>query len=409
MFFDRLAFRVAGTTDFAKLFTWIPQMLLQFIFFWPKQKTYLKTVLFAIAMVFLIFINVGLAVEFSSTFDDLVRFVMHVTYITVTVQGTAKTLVIYINNGELEVILDDIMTKFWPYDLLETKLKKELKSFYYVIVIIMISLVTFGVLYSSMIMITPWASRKFPFDVSYPNIDYNASPYYELIYLVQIFTIQYFLFCLVLGCDYSFLAICSCVIAQYKLLQNALMAFHTPLMEEVNRKLRRIGNDGLEGKMYPIHKEYFIRCVNHHHLLLGITKKMNSMFSSIEMVQLSCSMTGVCIGLFSLTALEDPPVSSLVIILSFTAIYFNELFVYCAIGNELHYQASFLPEFVFKSNWNELADKELTRDFMFMLQRSQDIPQLSAYNLYDINMESYIKVFKLSFSFYTFLTTMKEK
>lgn len=164
--------------------------------------------------------------------------------------------------------MDDIIYKFWPYDLLETKLKNELKTFYYVIVTIMITLISIGTVYSLLTVITPWSSHTFPFQVAYPYFDYNASPYYEIIYFCQVITIHYLMYCSVLGCDYSFMAICSSVITQYKLLQHALLAFNTPLMHDVNQKLRNIGGLDLEAKNYHLHKEYFVRCVNHHHLLL---------------------------------------------------------------------------------------------------------------------------------------------
>ncbi|XP_072394882.1 odorant receptor 42a-like [Diabrotica undecimpunctata] len=76
----------------------------------------------------------------------------------------------------------------------------------------------------------------------------------------------------------------------------------------------------------------------------------------------------------------------------------------CVTGNELFYQASLLPDCLFQSNWRTLADKELIKDVMFVIQHTQRILQYSAYGVYDLNINAYIKVLKLAFSAYTFLT-----
>lgn len=162
--------------------------------------------------------------------------------------------------------MDDILYKFWPYDLIETKLKKELKTFYYVTLTIVLSEFTMGMTYSILLIIKPWSTHTFPYDITYP-FDTNSSPYYEIIYISVIIIISLET-CYVLACDYSFMAISASIITQFKLLEHALLAFDTPLMIEINQKLRTIGGLGLEEKNYNIHKEYFVRCVNHHRLLL---------------------------------------------------------------------------------------------------------------------------------------------
>ncbi|XP_050505391.1 odorant receptor 2a-like [Diabrotica virgifera virgifera] len=84
-----------------------------------------------------------------------------------------------------------------------------------------------------------------------------------------------------------------------------------------------------------------------------------------------------------------------------------QLFIDCFFGTYLYHQASLLPDAIFHSNWRMLEDKELKKDFAFLLQNSQRIPQFNAYNLYDMHMYSYVKVIKVAFSFYTILSKLK--
>ncbi|CAH1115833.1 unnamed protein product, partial [Psylliodes chrysocephalus] len=128
------------------------------------------------------------------------------------------------------------------------------------------------------------------------------------------------------------------------------------------------------------------------------------------LAQLIQSTAGICIGIITLTSVKNNiPFSMAITAIIFIVNYVNELFQYCLIGNELYNQASLLPEFIFNSNWKEYANNEMTKDLMFVIQRSQDIPRLTAYNLYDANINNFVGVTKLAFSIYTFLHKMGQK
>uniref|UniRef100_A0A6P7GKD3 Odorant receptor 7a-like n=1 Tax=Diabrotica virgifera virgifera TaxID=50390 RepID=A0A6P7GKD3_DIAVI len=76
----------------------------------------------------------------------------------------------------------------------------------------------------------------------------------------------------------------------------------------------------------------------------------------------------------------------------------------CITSNELSYQASLLAESIFQSNWNGLKDENLKKDLLFVLHHSQRLPAYTVYGLYDLNTTSFIKVLKVTFSAYTFLS-----
>ncbi|XP_056639333.1 odorant receptor 30a-like [Diorhabda sublineata] len=204
--------------------------------------------------------------------------------------------------------------------------------------------------------------------------------------------------CMILGCDFLFVAISSCIICQYKILHNTFLKFNTPEMSEVNEKLRFLADDKLDFNYKNENKEAFVRCVRHHQLLLSVTKKWNNLFGWIAM----CLITSAIIA-------KNATLSQQVMRLALTIIVLSQLLEYCAIGNELYYQAGLLPEHIFQANWYDLHSCELKKDFMFLLHHSQNVPYLNAYNLYNIDMNFYIKVLKLMFSIYTFFSKMEFK
>ncbi|XP_050512639.1 uncharacterized protein LOC126888428 [Diabrotica virgifera virgifera] len=120
-------------------------------------------------------------------------------------------------------------------------------------------------------------------------------------------------------------------------------------------------------------------------------KDINKAFSPIELGHLFITIFGVCLGTFTLSNNEAESFLR-ILALIYTIGFSLQLSIDCVTGNELYYQASLLPDYLFQSNWRTLADKELIKDVMFVIQHTQLIPQYTTYGLYDLNINSYIRV-----------------
>ncbi|XP_050513691.1 uncharacterized protein LOC126889429 [Diabrotica virgifera virgifera] len=84
-----------------------------------------------------------------------------------------------------------------------------------------------------------------------------------------------------------------------------------------------------------------------------------------------------------------------------------QLLIDCILGTILYNQAALLPDYIFSNNWGNLENNLVkVKDIIFVLIHAQRIPQFNAYGLYDLNMESFLKVIKVAFSFYTVLSAI---
>ncbi|XP_050500397.1 odorant receptor Or1-like [Diabrotica virgifera virgifera] len=375
MLFDNIAYRVLGTRDYAKLFLWVPKILFQMVQKWPgtehfRIKAFISSLLCGSLMAF---IAVGLYNDMEFDINAIDKNMYNLALIISTFQASYKTIVMWYKASELKELLDDIITKFWPYNLAGEDLSKRLKTFYFIIMIVMLSLLSAAFLFGIVFLVVPLFAekRQLPFPAKY-SFDWSPSPIYQLVYLSHTIGFLVVMVSCILGVDCMFLGIGASAVTQYRILQRAFAYYNAPEMREVGQKLKELDREGY-ASVYDDKAEYFTRCLNHHLLLLKYDE-----FTADKLILAAVLALG----------------------------YLDQLMVYCIIGNELNYQASLLPEYIYKSNWGELENRSLQRDVIFLIQHSQRVPQLSAYGLYDINMNSFVKVLKLAFSFYTLLSNI---
>uniref|UniRef100_A0A6P7G827 Odorant receptor 94b-like n=1 Tax=Diabrotica virgifera virgifera TaxID=50390 RepID=A0A6P7G827_DIAVI len=264
-----------------------------------------------------------------------------------------------------------------------------------------------GLIYAFMYQIPPlFKTNGLPYPVVYP-FDWTATPWYQIVYFSQAF-VQSIISLVGTGADFLVLGGLLSITSQYCILQECVEIFNTPEMYATNKRLREIMNDGLENRYADERREYFVRCVRHHQRILRFTKQFNIAMNPLELYQLFVSIFGLCLGALGIANLElAGTVAEQGINFVYLYGFSLQLFIDCFFGTYLYHQASLLPDAIFHSNWRMLEDKELKKDFAFLLQNSQRIPQFNAYNLYDMHMYSYVKVIKVAFSFYTILSKLK--
>ncbi|XP_072399298.1 odorant receptor 49b-like [Diabrotica undecimpunctata] len=308
------------------------------------------------------------------------------------------------NIKKMELLVEQILQHFWPYDLLGGHSQEYIESLFSHIYILQLLFCLLGFFYTVTILPSPIlmsSEKSLPFPVKF-DFDHTVSPVYEIIYFLQCFFLVFTVAFTGIGIDLYVLAICACAGSQFRLIGHCFSTLGTPAVHTVNRKLENIFADEYCGEQNE-NRKIFIRCVKHQERLFRFVKDVNEALNFIELGQLILSVIGLCLDAF---ILSSNPTTLQFFMASLLALGFGfQLLLDCIIGTEMFYQANLIPEYLFKSDWWNL-DIQLKKDVAFVLQHSQRVQQLSAYKLYDMNMTSWIKVLKLAFSLFTVLNTV---
>ncbi|XP_050503953.1 odorant receptor 94b-like [Diabrotica virgifera virgifera] len=399
---------VMKTNDYCKLFIWSIKLYLMAAFIWPTLSIAVKTISLIIQVSVSAFLFVGLSLYLYDHITDFDKATNVMCMLMLVFMGVYKIGILWYNSNEFKSLFHTILTEFWPYDLINLESKRKIKNMYRLMNGLVWLFFAAGFSYDSIFLIPSlFSTRGLPYVIAYP-FNWTVSPWYEIIYCTQTFVHGITITIITTGANFLVLGTLLNISSQYCILQECFEIFNTPEMYATNKKLRNIMNDGLENKYTDERKEYFVRCVRHHQIILRITNQFNNAMNPLEIYQLAASIFALCVGALrfanmdSLGNLAEQAVSFLYLV-GFSM----QLFIDCFFGTYLNHQASLLPEAIFHSNWKTLDDEELRKDFVFLLQNSQRIPQFNAYKVYDMHMMSFIKVIKVAFSFYTMLSKLK--
>uniref|UniRef100_A0A6P7GPX4 Uncharacterized protein LOC114340676 n=1 Tax=Diabrotica virgifera virgifera TaxID=50390 RepID=A0A6P7GPX4_DIAVI len=110
-------------------------------------------------------------------------------------------------------------------------------------------------------------NQTFPFDEAFP-FDLTQEPFYEIIFSLQVTCLSTSIFVITVGVDLLVLGILLITGYQYYLLGLCFGQMNSDKMMEFNNSLRRHCQDKLEEIYKDELKEYFVRCVRHHQMLL---------------------------------------------------------------------------------------------------------------------------------------------
>uniref|UniRef100_A0A6P7GLD4 Uncharacterized protein LOC114344075 n=1 Tax=Diabrotica virgifera virgifera TaxID=50390 RepID=A0A6P7GLD4_DIAVI len=216
---------------------------------------------------------------------------------------TYKLVVIYYKSDELKAVFKIILTDFWPYDLINLESKRKVKEMYNLMNTLKFWFICGGFFYALIYLIPPlFTTNRLPYPVSYP-FDWTAAPWYQIVYFTQVFFHSTTISLIGSAADFLVLGVLFSISSQYCILQECFEIFNTPEMYATNKRLREIMNDGLENKYTDERREFFVRCVRHHQLILRITKQYNNAMNPLEMFQLFISICAICLGALGITNL----------------------------------------------------------------------------------------------------------
>ncbi|XP_050505458.1 uncharacterized protein LOC114328902 [Diabrotica virgifera virgifera] len=182
--------------------------------------------------------------------------------------STYKLIVVWYKSDELKDVFNIILTEFWPYDLMNGESNKQTKEMYNLMNTIKWAFIGGTCFYAAVFLIPPlFITNRLPYPVAYP-FDWTATPWYHIVYFTQAFSHLITVSFIAPAADYMALGILLNISSQYCILQEYIEIFNTPEMYATNKRLREIMNDGLENKYTDERREYFVRFVRHHQLIL---------------------------------------------------------------------------------------------------------------------------------------------
>ncbi|RZC33681.1 7tm 6 domain containing protein [Asbolus verrucosus] len=222
-----------------------------------------------------------------------------------------------------------------------------------------------------------YKSKKFqlPFQFWYP---YNTkiSPFYEITYLHQ-----------VIGLFYSLIAIYN-----IDMLIAALMIVIGAQCDILSDELRNFK------------KSSIISSIIHHQEILIFASNCNKFINFILLGQFFASSVILSLVLYRL-ALDKRLDIKLLTHLLVVVFYTIQIFTYCWFGNEVEVKSNQIPFSVYESDWTNYSLKE-KKDVMILILRSQKPIKLSAFNLFYLSLETYIKILRSSWTYLAVLRSI---
>nr|XP_022899911.1 odorant receptor 49b-like [Onthophagus taurus]XP_022899913.1 odorant receptor 49b-like [Onthophagus taurus] len=266
----------------------------------------------------------------------------------------------------------------------------------------------------------------FPYPSTLPfHVDYGATPYYQIAFCYQVFSIA--LFGWYLGnTDTIITGLMIHGTAQFRIVINAILtvteraARMTPKNEPIHDKLIMLNYvdkknnlhlietfEKYQGKYIENLRKCVRGCVIHHQSIIQLLDDIEKTFSLLFLIQFLGSLMSLCVGLYqsSVSPISDPTSVSMA---SFTTAMFFQLLIYCWNGNEISVYSVLVAKAAYNCDWLQ-ADKDIKTSIMLIMMRAQRPLYLTAGKFSKISLETFTAVLRGSVSYFMVLNKMQEE
>ncbi|XP_071053215.1 odorant receptor 22c-like [Onthophagus taurus] len=149
-------------------------------------------------------------------------------------------------------------------------------------------------------------------------------------------------------------------------------------------------------------KELVLKCLEQHKLLLKLCTNLENSFNIVILIQYMTSTMSICSSALVLR-LDRNQFSKMIM---YSVAHLIQLFCYCFVGQELTYQSTLLSDKIFSCNWCSRFDQDFRKTMIMMIQRSHRQCVLTAVGVTNLDFAGFIKVLRISFSFYTLFDSL---
>ncbi|RZB40488.1 7tm 6 domain containing protein [Asbolus verrucosus] len=223
---------------------------------------------------------------------------------------------------------------------------------------------------------------RLPFLAWYPYKT-KTSPQYELTYLHQFIGITY-LALVDVNIDSLIAALNMYIGAQFDILCDDLKNFHDSKSDtsaDAKKKLKQ--------------------CIQHHREILKFAEYANQFYNWLVFVEFFVGGFSIGLSMFQLT-IVIPFSGEFYSFISYSNCISLQVFLYCWFGNEIEVKSAKLPYAVFASDWTSLPP-EIKRDLVIFLLRIHRPLKMSAFGLFNLSLETFVKIMRTAWSYFALL------
>ncbi|XP_067635834.1 odorant receptor 7a-like [Eurosta solidaginis] len=249
--------------------------------------------------------------------------------------------------------------------------------------------VSFGLAYFTYMLLTaipPLCYGQVPFSVWIPFLkkerslyDFYAQIFFDLFFMI------FALFHQVLNDSYSSVYIC-------------VIRMHMQLLV---RRVRRLGMEA--ERSYDDNLKELVGCIETHQQILRLVSTIEPIISKTMFTQFLILASVLCVTMINMFIYADWSTQIA------SACYFMCVLLQtapcCYYATELLADSALLPDAIFHCSWME-QDKRFKKLIIYFMQHSQLPLQLTALNLFPINVSTNVSIAKFSFTLFTFIKEM---
>lgn len=183
-------------------------------------------------------------------------------------QTIFKVICLCYHKSSFNYILTKIWDDFWPIELASRETQRNIKN-----KMAFVNRFCLGYLCSALISITLFmvfplivGNEMLPLESKFP-FDHKKVPYYEIIYLWQYLS-NYVIGAIISGYDFFLSALVMNIVAQFQILQDVMRNVYISKNPNKRKEIYEKLGIAYTRNGRKIERELFMKCVNHHKLLL---------------------------------------------------------------------------------------------------------------------------------------------
>nr|QBB72951.1 odorant receptor [Protaetia brevitarsis] len=374
------------------------KILLQSVCCWPDDESLFMKVVGWFLFWNLFVIEIFHAAYVFKNFKDIGDAVGAGATVTTTMEGLVRLHIMLTKRDVINTTLVKIWKQFWSLDVIEPIKRKQIQRKAQLSVMLTSIFLASSIISNSQITGVPYVRNRGMVLRSVFPFDWQKSYYYEVVYVWQYYSDWFVLF-MINAFDFFFVAMVTICAVQFVIMQEV---FKSILGKDSRRQ--RVIMFGEKGQKMT-DRQMLFEALEQHKLLIGICNELEESFNRAILIQFFVSTSAICAA--SLVLKVD--YSQFFKMLMYAAAHLSQLFYYCFAGAELSYESGHLADAIYECNWHLSYDREFREAILMMIQRSQRVQCLTAVGITELNFESFLKIMRLSFSFYTLLNNLLMK
>ncbi|KAL7294078.1 hypothetical protein TKK_0012114 [Trichogramma kaykai] len=352
------------------------------------QKSYFVFISF-----FDIIICTEMLIFFINSFGTSNFKLINFFFVSANITGVYKAIKIMLNRKMIREFLLTYFDADWrtPKDKIEQKIQDDINAkIKRVTLIYSISMLGI-VLMKAMSPLTGFNSVSLPVEAWYPY-KVEKTSWYWLTYLHQCI-LGSSAVCAHIGIDTLFMGLLLKTSYQLEVLKHRLRSLNISLLS-LNRKGSKLSIEN--------EKMLIIECIKYHQRIYSFGKKLNDKFQDILIILVLSSLPNICINIYTLSTYTGRTKIDIIATLFCTTSAFMQFCIACWFGNEITWNSINVRDALYDLDWT-VFNLDSQKLFIFIMTRSMRPMQFKIGYLLSLNLDSFIKIIKASYSSFNIL------